>query len=85
MYQGRRDDVWDHTAYLAATMLNCRWGVKRMVKPAELHPFRRVKEKPMKVPLKALRGVLMRAFAIKTKDDHGPSHNQRRQSHEGVR
>jgi hypothetical protein len=42
MAEARRLEAWDHTAYLAATVMNLlRAKGRRAVAPAELNPYRR--------------------------------------------
>jgi hypothetical protein len=50
-------EQWDHTAYMMATMLNCRMGVKRKTKPIDVHPLR--SQPVMMVKLKSVKSTLM--------------------------
>ena len=44
MAEARRLEAWDHTAYLAVTVMNLlRAKGRRLVAPAELNPYRKAR------------------------------------------
>jgi hypothetical protein len=61
-----RREAWDHTATLAACVLNSRMGLKRsqLVSVRKLHPMRSVEQEQPAVVLhgEAARGALRDAF-----------------------